>query len=383
MRKMSTGVAALFVAGLSGLACSDQSGLNPPGGGNGDKGGQAGSAVGSGTTGASGGTIGTGGATVGTGGTPIAGGATNTGGTTPAGGMPIIGSTGGTNGCPLIACPAIGCLYGYRPNPDPCGCPICAPPPDAGVAKDAGGQDGRICLALPCAMPICPGGLSNPDPCGCPVCATDGGTATDAGKKDAPRICPPINCPMLACLDGYQSSPDPCGCPICVPPDAGVARDAGRADAPICPPIACPAIACVGGMHPNPDPCDCPLCGPADAGVAKDAAPPTACPTLESLNSTDAPQIGYSAKRMLLDCTGSGVTETCVADDATACPGSGPVVGDSAVCRNLCAANEYGLSYGAVGPLGPPASIPLPAGACRLGLPTPGGIAFYCCPCGT
>ena len=166
MRKMSTGVAALFVVGLAGLACSDQSGLNAPGGGNGDKGGQAVGAVGSGTTGTTGGTIGTGGSTVGaSGGTPTTGGATGTGGTAPTGGTPMTGGTGGTSGCPLIACPAIGCLYGYVPNPEPCGCPTCAPPPDAGVAKDAGGQDGRLCLALPCFMPICPGGLlSNPDP---------------------------------------------------------------------------------------------------------------------------------------------------------------------------------------------------------------------------
>ena len=374
MRKMSMGVAALFVVGLLGLACSDQSGLNAPGGGNGDKGGQSVGAVGSGTTGTTGGTTGVGGVTVGaSGGTPTTGGATGAGG------------TGGTSGCPFVACPAIGCLYGYLPNPEPCVCPTCAPPPDAGVAKDADGQDGRVCLALPCFMPICPGGLlSNPDPCGCPICAPDGGTPTDAGKKDAPKICPLINCPMLACVGGYLPNPDPCGCPICGPtPDAGVAKDAGRTDAPpICLPVACPAIACVGGMRPNPDPCGCPLCGPADAGVAKDATPPTACPTLEGLNSTDAAQIGYSAKRMLLECTGSGITETCVANDATACPGSGSVVGDSAVCRNLCAANEYGLSYGGVGPLAPPPSIALPA-ACKLGLPTPGGTAFYCCPCGT
>jgi len=384
MRKMSMGVAALFVVGLAGLACSDQSGLNAPGGGNGDKGGQAVGAGEGGTTGTTGGTIGTGGVTVGaSGGTPTTGGATGTGGTAPTGGTPMTGGTGGTSGCPLIACPAIGCLYGYLPNPEPCGCPTCAPP-DAGVAKDAGGEDGRLCLALPCAMPICPGGgyVSSPDPCGCPICATDGGTATDAGKKDAPKICPLINCPMLACVGESQPNPDPCGCPICVPPDAGMAKDASRADAPpICLPVACPAIACVGGMHPNPDPCGCPLCGPApDAGVAKDATPPTACPTLESLNSTDAAQIGYSAKRMLLECTGSGITETCVANDATACPGSGSAVGDSAVCRNLCAENEYGLSYGGVGPLAPPPSIALPA-ACKLGLPTPGGTAFYCCPC--
>ena len=413
MRKMSTGVAVLFLAGLLGLACTDKSGLTPLGGSGGNaggaKGGQAGSVVGRGTAGGSGGTIGAGG--VGAGGTSVTGGATGNGGTT------------GTGGCPLIACPAIACLYGSLPNPDPCGCSLCAPPPDAGVAKDGGATDGpRICppvacpaigcvggtqpnpdpcgcpicaptpdagiakdacLALPCAMPLCPGGsyVPSPDPCGCPVCATDAGTATDAGKKDAP-ICSPINCPMLACKGGYVPSPDPCGCPTCGPLDAGVARDAGRADStPICLPVACPAIACVGGTHPNPDPCGCPLCGPIpDAGVAKDATPPTACPMLTKLNSTDAAQVGYSAARGLFECQAGGATEICVSNDAAGCSGS--AVGSSVVCSNLCAANQYGLGYGGVGPLAPPPSIDLPAG-CGTAMFTPGGTEFYCCPCGT
>jgi len=371
MRKMSAGVVTFFVVGLMGLACSDQSGLNPPvggaGGGNGAKGGQAGSVVGGRTAGA----IGTGGvAAGGSGGMAITGG-------TPA--------TGGTTGCSPIACPAIACMYGYLPSTDPCGCGICAPPPDAGVVKDAGGPDGRICLALPCAMPICPGGyITNPDPCGCPVCAADGGTATDGGKKDGPPICPPVSCPMLACVGGFVPNPDPCGCPMCGPiPDAGVAKDVGVADArPICPPVMCPQIMCVGGSRPNPDPCGCPLCGPApDAGVAKDSGgadtSPPACPMLASLNSTDVAPVGYTAARGLFQCTGGGVTAICVSNDATGCSGS---AADN--CTNLCSANQYGLGYGGVGPLAPPPSIALPAG-CGQGMYTPGGVAFYCCPCGT
>ena len=78
MCKMSTGVAALFIAGLVGLACSDQTGLNPSGSGagSGEKGGQAGSAVGGRTAGGSGGTIGTGGV--------------------------VAGGPSGTGGCPLL-----------------------------------------------------------------------------------------------------------------------------------------------------------------------------------------------------------------------------------------------------------------------------------------
>ena len=165
-----------------------------------------------------------------------------------------------------------------------------------------------------------------------------------------------------------------------------LAKDAGRADTPpVSAPIACPAIACVGGTHPNPDPCGCPLCGPApDAGVAKDAGPPTACPMLASLNSTDAAasfvgrrdECGWSAS------TPDGSTEGCISNDATGCPG--PAVtgdGDLVGCSDRCAANEYGLSYGGVGPSAAPPSIDLPAG-CGSGQYTPGGLGFYCCPCG-
>ena len=319
MCRMSTGVAALIMAGLVG--CGGQPALTSDEGSGGN------------SAGASGGQAGSTGISSGFGGTTGAGGvgAGKTGG---AG-----GGTGGASGCPLIACPALACVGETQPNPDPCGCPICAPTPDAGVAKDAGGQDTRICLALPCAPPLCPG--------------------------------------------GYVTDPDPCGCPVCAPtPDAGVAKDAGRVDAPpICAPVACPAIACVGGTHPNPDPCGCPLCGPApDAGVAKDAAPPTACPMLASLTSTDAAQVGYAAARALVSCTDTGgVSSMCVSNDVSS--GCGSVTGDSESCSNLCAADEYGLAYGEAGPLGPPASIDLPAG-CGPGRYTPGGVAFYCCPFG-
>ena len=98
---------------------------------------------------------------------------------------------------------------------------------------------------------------------------------------------------------------------------------------------------------------------------------------LASLNSTDATQVGYNAARGLFQCTGGGVTAICVSNDATGCSGS---AADN--CTNLCSANQYGLGYGGVGPLAPPPSIALPAG-CGQGMYTPGGVAFYCCPCGT
>jgi hypothetical protein len=279
MCKMSTGVVALFIASLVG--CGSQPALTSGEGSGGNagraSGGQAGSTVGSGTADGFGGVTGAGGV-----------GAGETGG---AG-----GGTGGTSGCPRLACPAIACVGASQPNPDPCGCPLCGPAPDAGVAKDA-----------------------------------------------------------------------------------------GRADTtPVCPLIACPAIACVGGTHPNPDPCGCPLCGPApDAGVAKDAGPPTACPMLASLNSTDAAAVSWGAGRMWLECKYTdGTTEDCLSNDVTGCPGPGTIGGDLVGCSDLCAANEYGLSYGGVGPLAAPPSIALPAG-CGSARYSPAGSVSYCCPCGT
>jgi hypothetical protein len=230
------------------------------------------------------------------------------------------------------------------------------------------------------------------DPCGCPICVLnmpDAGVTKDARVPDSGPLCGPIACPMLACVNGYLPNPEPCGCPTCAPPDAGVAKDAGRADTqPICEPISCPAIACVSGTHPNPDPCGCPLCGPApDAAAGKDAVladgPPTACPMLASLNPADAAQVGYTAGREFLRCNYAGGTiEDCISSDAIGCPGPVLTGGNLLGCSNLCTASEYGLSYGGVGPSAATPSIDLPVG-CRLGLQTPAGVAFYCCPCGT
>jgi hypothetical protein len=428
MKKMSVGVATLFIGSLAGLACTNRSGLNTGGGSGGDLGGANGGQAGGGSggiTGGSGGAVGSGGLVAG-GSQAGSGGISGTGGCFPppcalldcpygyvpssspcgcgecspppnAGGGAIglggavgfggtgAGGTGGTVSCPSIMCAVPACVGGeFRPNPsDPC-CPvICVPNiPDAGVTRDAG----VLCGPIACPMLACVNGyLPSSEPCGCPTCAPpDAGVAKDAGRADAQPICPPLVCSTPGDCVGFVPNPDPCLCPLCVFPDAGVAKDAGRADTPpICPPIACPAIACVGGTHANPDPCGCPLCGLApDGGVAKDATPPTGCPMLASLNPTDAAQVGYSAGREFLECSyAGGTTEDCISSNATGCPGTVAVEGGLIGCSNLCAASEYGLSYGGVGPSAAPPSIDLPVG-CKLGLQTPGGPAFYCCPCG-
>jgi hypothetical protein len=218
MNKVNGAVAFLLVTSL-GLGCND--GALPvqrpaKGGQIGDasggalgSGGAISSQVESGTGGARGGAGGlpaTGGnatgAAVGTGGGPGAGGRSGTGGT----------NSGGTRGtsCPLIACSS--CPYGSRPNPDPCGCPICAAP-DAGSGKDAAPD--AECIALPCAPIIClPGTRLAAPPCGCPTCEP-----VDAGQPDLAG-CPPVACPTIGCTGGTVPNPDPCGCPICAPGDA-------------------------------------------------------------------------------------------------------------------------------------------------------------------
>jgi hypothetical protein len=350
MFKMSKGVATLLFASLVGLACNSHTSLNPGGGttaGGATNGGQVsggvvgstgGSIVSGGMAGGSGGTIAAGGSSV-SGGTIGAAGASGTGGTIAAGG------SGGSGSCTPHLCIAPPCAGRFVPSSDPCACPVCDPVPDAGTIKDAPSSDDGL---------VCPGPIP-------------------------PCIPPPQTCPA-----GTQLSSPPCGCTSCFPVDGGTG-DSRQPDGRVICDIVCPDIFCMYGELPNPKPCSCPVCAPPpDAGVAKDAGradtSPIACPMLAALNSTDAARISYSAGRALVSCAyASGATGVCVSDDVTTCSGS--AVGEPLSCSNLCAANQYGLGYGGVGPMAAPPSIDLPAG-CTAGLQTPAGVAFYCCPCG-
>jgi hypothetical protein len=248
------GAFAFLLAGSLGLACSG-SGLTSQG-----QGGQGGSDAVGGTlgSGGSGGAAGSnaGGGSVsfgGRGGSNAGGGSVSFGGRggSNAGGSASGGSsgTGGTT-CPPIACPAIACLYGEVPNPDPCGCPICAPR-DAGVPGDAAPD---ACLALPCVYPVCSVGhqVMTP-PCGCPTCVP-----VDAGQPDL-NVCPPIVCPAMKCAYGIVPSTDPCGCPTCAPSqDAGT--ETGR---PACVGLDECTCASTSGCSVIAEPCYCqfPQCG--------------------------------------------------------------------------------------------------------------------------
>ena len=198
MLKMSMGVAALLAAGLPGLACVNQAGLNP-GGGTGGAGAVAGPGQTGGMAGGSGGTVGVGGIVAGNSGGVGSGGVA-------AGGTNGPGGAGGIGGCPPTACPALACVGGFQPNPDPCGCPICPPNPDAGLAspdvglaccpigfslydcKEPNGGAGFACHnpVLGCASSLTCGQGCDPQVSG--RCAPD----QDAGAK------PPVD---AACLD--------------------------------------------------------------------------------------------------------------------------------------------------------------------------------------
>jgi len=285
MCKMSKSTAALFAAGLVGLACSSRSGLGLGGGGDGGLGGASGGQAGGGT----GGILGGSGGAVGSGGLLTGGASGNQAGS---------GGISGAGGCIVPPCVLLDCLYGYVPSTSPCGCGECAPPPSAGGgAQGLGGSvssggalglGGAVgfggtgasgmggtgsCSSTACSVPVpaCIGGEVRPnpsDPC-CPVCVLntpDAGPTEDASLSDSNGTsCLPVTCPMLICRNGYQPSADPCSCPTCAPSDAGVA--------PSCDAVVCPSIpsSCTRIVQ-DPNAC-CPTC--TDTGCA--SCPDLAC----------------------------------------------------------------------------------------------------------
>jgi hypothetical protein len=115
------------------------------------------------------------------------------------------------------------------------------------------------------------------------------------------------------------------------------------------------------------------------AGGAGGMATQAQCTRAAGLDGPDAPRGSCSSKRALVSCNLSGgATATCLSDDPTSC---GEDVSSNATgCKNECTANEYAIVCGGIGPnIGNAAP---PQGCHSLGQ-TPGGPAFYCCPCGS
>jgi hypothetical protein len=88
----------------------------------------------------------------------------------------------------------------------------------------------------------------------------------------------------------------------------------------------------------------------------------------------DASADGCRLGAFLLQCRDpSGSGATCVTNDPDRCA-DGPVN-----CHNECGVDEYAAACGRVGPGG---YVAPPSQECRSRFPTPGGVVFYCCPCG-
>jgi hypothetical protein len=277
MCKMSTGFAVLLVAGLSGGACGGHSGLKSGQDGASAEGGATGDQASSSDSSAIVGGSGTGGA---------------------------VGGTGATVECPLHPCFVLAsCADRLVPNPDPCGCPICPPNPDAGVANDAGRADGPPSGQFP-ACPMLESVLESLNPTDAArvswapgrfslECALANGSTENCLSNDATAC----GGSVLGCINqcaadeygwsvggigpGVAAPPPPAGCRT-VPPGPGPGftccpcgeasgRDAASssevgpsadtgADASLCPPgfvwegDACPSpnLECPGGGNPPP-----------------------------------------------------------------------------------------------------------------------------------
>ena len=115
-----------------------------------------------------------------------------------------------------------------------------------------------------------------------------------------------------------------------------------------------------------------------------------ACTWSANLNP---PETGYtwSVGRALVQCTGDCVTEVCVSDDPTSCPGDNGVGGSSTctpsagapgTCVDTCKPDEYGFFASTLGCTTPTSGPNLPS-RCYV----PVGVAVslegapMCCPC--
>jgi hypothetical protein len=84
--------------------------------------------------------------------------------------------------------------------------------------------------------------------------------------------------------------------------------------------------------------------------------------------------------------SGGGVTQLCISDDPTSCPGCESINGP-ATCTNKCAPNEYVVSCGGLPPFpaagGPPDVVyqQAPAGCVPVIPEGTAGNVYSCCPC--
>jgi hypothetical protein len=141
-----------------------------------------------------------------------------------------------------------------------------------------------------------------------------------------------------------------------------------------------PRVECQQGHCVTPAMSDASADGARGIDSGSTALP--ACHWPATLTPTDAGRSRCTAKRHRLSCEGrdGGVFVDCISDRADQCDTYAALPGEALTCHDECAPDEYGVVCGGVGPGGPSSEPPAPS--CRSAAQTPGGIAFYCCPCG-
>jgi len=141
------------------------------------------------------------------------------------------------------------------------------------------------------------------------------------------------------------------------PRDGAAGTDAAVADTGAVPDAA------PGDARPS----DATTTGDADAGALP------LCTWPSAFDDADVAAGQCVAGRMFLSCEGSNATAGCLSNDGAVCPAASSVGGAYGWnCENQCNPDEFGLVCGGT------ESAPR---KCRMMLPTPGGIVFFCCPC--
>ncbi len=143
------------------------------------------------------------------------------------------------------------------------------------------------------------------------------------------------------------------------------------------------------GAAGTDDPCICDYKPAQDAGAPSETgtntvvsgAGPQLCQWPAAFDPSDASAPGACrAAPALVHCLdGNGGGQICLSRDPTTCSESPEQPDATFDCKNQCATNEYAALCGSIGP-GALSDVEIPTG-CRMALATPGGVAFYCCPC--
>jgi hypothetical protein len=117
------------------------------------------------------------------------------------------------------------------------------------------------------------------------------------------------------------------------------------------------------------------VCQLPDGAAAEQSVSHPSCTWPSMLDGDASSRATCHAARAYVSCSEpGGVTEQCVSDGDKSCPSSG-----SGSCTFKCADTEYVAVCGGIGP-GP---VPDPPGGCKFSGANPGGVSYYCCPCGT